>query len=60
MISPRFWIACRAAPMAIARRPGRQIRTSEIVRVFTVRDGKDVMMRSFFDTAAYVAAIRGE
>jgi ketosteroid isomerase-like protein len=31
---------------------------SQVVRVFTVRDGRIVRVRSYFDTAAYEAALR--
>lgn len=32
---------------------------SEILRLYTFRDGKVVRVRNYYDTAAYVAAVRG-
>ena len=32
---------------------------SEVVRIFTVRDGRIVRARSYYDTAAYAAALGG-
>jgi uncharacterized protein len=43
----------------VARATGRPFQ-SEIVRLYTFRDGKVVSVRNFFDTAAYVAAVRGD
>ena len=40
----------------IARATGRAFR-SEIVRLYTFRDGKVVRVRNYYDTAAYVAAV---
>lgn len=41
----------------IARATGRPFR-SEIVRLYTFRDQKIVLVRNYYDTAAYVAAVR--
>jgi ketosteroid isomerase-like protein len=41
----------------VARATGRPFE-SEIVRLYTFRDGKVVSVRNYYDTAAYVAAIR--
>lgn len=32
---------------------------SDIVRIYTVKDGKIVKVRNYYDTASYVAALRG-
>lgn len=41
-----------------ARSTGRSFE-SDIIRLYTVRDGKLVRVRSYYNTAAYVAALRG-
>lgn len=43
----------------IARATGKPFR-SEIVRVYTFANGKVVRVRNYYDTAAYVAAVRGQ
>lgn len=43
----------------IARVTGRPFR-SEIVRMYTFRDRKIIRVRNYYDTAAYVAAVRGQ
>jgi uncharacterized protein len=42
----------------IARASGRPFE-SEIVRLYTFREGRVVLVRNYYDTAAYVAALRG-
>jgi ketosteroid isomerase-like protein len=42
----------------VAKATGRPFE-SEIVRLYTFREGKVVRVRNFYDTAAYVAAVRG-
>ena len=42
----------------IARATGKPFR-SEIMRLYTFKDGKIVRVRNFYDTAAYVAAVAG-
>ena len=42
----------------IAKATGRRYE-SDIARVWKFRDGKIAKVRSFYDTAAYVAAVRG-
>jgi ketosteroid isomerase-like protein len=42
----------------VAKATGRPFE-SEIVRLYTFRDGKVVRVRNYYDTAAYVAAVRG-
>ena len=41
----------------VAKATGRPFE-SEIVRLYTFRDGKVVRVRNYYDTAAYVAAVR--
>ena len=43
----------------IARSTGKSFH-SQILRLYTVKDGKIVRVRNFYDTAAYVAAVTGE
>jgi len=43
----------------IARSTGKSFH-SQIMRLYTVKDGKIVRVRNFYDTAAYVAAVTGE
>ncbi len=43
----------------VARATGKPFR-SEIVRLYTFADGKVVRVRNYYDTAAYVAAVRGQ
>jgi len=43
----------------IARATGRPFH-SEIVRLYTFSGGKVVSVRNYYDTAAYVAAVRGQ
>jgi ketosteroid isomerase-like protein len=43
----------------VARTTGRPFE-SEIVRLYTFRDGRVVSVRNYYDTAAYVAAVRGQ
>ena len=43
----------------IARATGRPFET-EIVRLYTFRDGQVVRVRNYYDTPAYVAAVRGQ
>ncbi|MGI9077489.1 MAG: nuclear transport factor 2 family protein [Gemmatimonadaceae bacterium] len=43
----------------VAKATGRPFE-SEIVRLYTFRDGKVVRVRNYYDTAAYVAAVRGQ
>lgn len=43
----------------IARATGRPFH-SEIVRLYTFRGAKVVSVRNYYDTAAYVAAVRGQ
>lgn len=43
----------------VAKTTGRPFE-SEIVRLYTFRDGKVVRVRNYYDTAAYVAAVRGK
>lgn len=43
----------------IARSTGKSFH-SQIMRLYTVKDGKIVRVRNFFDTAAYVAAVAGD
>ncbi len=42
----------------VAKATGRPFE-SEIVRLYTFRDGRVVRVRNYYDTAAYVAAVRG-
>jgi ketosteroid isomerase-like protein len=42
----------------VAKTTGRPFER-EIVRLYTFRDGKVVRVRNYYDTAAYVAAVRG-
>lgn len=42
----------------VAKATGRPFE-SDIVRLYTFRDGKVVRVRNYYDTAAYVAAVRG-
>lgn len=43
----------------IARATGRPFH-SEILRLYTFRDGKVIRVRNYYDTASYVSAVRGE
>jgi ketosteroid isomerase-like protein len=43
----------------VARATGRPFE-SEIVRLYTFREGRVVRVRNYYDTAAYVAAVRGQ
>lgn len=43
----------------VARATGRPFH-SEVVRIFTLRDGKVARVRSYYDTHAYVAALRND
>lgn len=43
----------------IAKATGRPFK-SEIMRVYTFRDGKIVRVQNFYDTAIYVAAVKGQ
>ena len=43
----------------VAKATGRPFE-SEIVRVYTFRGGKVLRVRNYYDTAAYVAAVRGQ
>ena len=43
----------------VARATGKPFRT-EIVRLYTFANGKVVRVRNYYDTAAYVRAVRGE
>lgn len=42
----------------VAKATGRPFE-SEIVRLYTFRDGRIVRVRNYYDTSAYVAAVRG-
>lgn len=43
----------------VARATGKPFR-SEIVRLYTFANGKVVRVRNYYDTAAYIKAVRGE
>jgi uncharacterized protein len=61
---PLEYVAQGDTVVEIVRASGRAIPTgrpfaSEIVRVWTLREGRAIRVRSYYDTAAYVAALRG-
>ena len=43
----------------IARATGKTFR-GDIVRLYTFKDGKVVRVRNYYDTGAYIRAVRGE
>lgn len=43
----------------VAKATGRPFK-SEILRLYTFRNGRVVRVRNYYDTAAYVAAVRGQ
>ena len=43
----------------VARATGKPF-SSEIVRLYTFANGKVVRVRNYYDTAAYIKAVRGE
>jgi uncharacterized protein len=53
------YVVSRLHVIAVARATGRRFE-SDIVHLFTVRDGKVTRLLDFFDTAALVTAYRGD
>jgi ketosteroid isomerase-like protein len=61
---PLEYVAQGDTVVEVVMASGRAISTgrsfaSEIVRIWTFRDGKAVKVRSYYDTAAYVVALQG-